>query len=112
MVHLSHHLSQISAIWPLHSIQSLIFIPTSTYPTLRLLLFSLGSPLGCLILSSLLELVSLLFGLVDGRLCVLSGSIDGEQAQRGWASVDDCLISSRIDWRRVTYSCAWFPEGQ
>ena len=77
--------------------QFLIFIPTPIYATLRLLLLSLGGPLGCLVLSSLFELVSLLLGLVNGRLCMLGGSVNGEQAQRGWASVDDWFVSYRLE---------------
>ena len=96
MVHLSHHLSQIYAIWPLDSI-SVHLRTRSIYSTLRLLLLSLGGPLWCLVLSSLFELISLLLGLVDGRLCVLGGSVDGEQAQRGWASVDDWFVSYRLE---------------
>jgi len=55
-----------------------------------LVLLVLGSPLWGLVLSSVLQLISLLLGLVDGSLGVLSGSVDSEQAEGSRTSVDDC----------------------
>jgi hypothetical protein len=62
---------------------------SSSAVMLYLLLLVLGSPLGCFILSSILELISLLLGLVDCSLGMLSRSVDGEQTKGSWASVDD-----------------------
>lgn len=56
---------------------------------LDLLGLALGSPLGCLILASILKLVTLLLGLVNGRLGVLGGCVDGKQAQGSRSGVDD-----------------------
>ena len=59
-----------------------------------LILLVLRSPLWSLILTGVLQLVTFLFGLVDGSLRVLSRSINGEQAKRGRASVDDYSSAS------------------
>jgi H+/Cl- antiporter ClcA len=53
------------------------------------LLLALGSPLGSLVLASLFELITLLLGLVNGGLGVLSRCVHGEQAQGCRSGVDD-----------------------
>ena len=54
-----------------------------------LVLLVLGSPLWSLVLSSILQLISLFLGLVNSGLGVLSGSVDSEQTKGSRASVDD-----------------------
>jgi hypothetical protein len=59
-----------------------------------LVLLVLGGPFWSLVLSSILQLVSLFLGLVDSSLGVLSGSVYSEQAKGGRASVDDWSSAS------------------
>jgi len=67
----------------------LLHITTVTDLRQYLVLLIFGSPLWSLVLSSILQLISLFLGLVDGSLGVLSWGVDSEQAKGGWASVDD-----------------------
>jgi hypothetical protein len=55
-------------------------------------------PLRRLILPSLLEFVTLLLRLVNGLLGVLGGGVDGEEAERGGAGINDYDRAQRA-WR-------------